>query len=156
MFQNLEFSNYPSIFRLSFVKPCSSSHRYFIVFVNHVFSTTAKTNKHTFRCKANPNWESQKLFTGNTATFRVKFTLTKLQKMSRKTELRQITQPHKIISKKKIYIKTKLFILQTHVGQANRKPKAKQNAFQIKKNFRLSAYGTFQKISENFYFLLKG
>ena len=79
--------------------------------------------------------------------FRVKFTLTKLQKMSRKTEMRQITQPHKIISKKKIYIKTKLFILQTHVGQANRKPKAKQNAFQIKKkqNFRLSAYGTFQK-----------
>ena len=33
----------------------------------------------TFRRKANPNWESQKLFTGNTATFRVKFTLTKLQ-----------------------------------------------------------------------------
>ena len=98
--------------------------------VNHVFSTTAKTNKHTFRRKANPNWESQKLFTGNTATFRVKFTLTKLQKMLWKTELRQITQSHKIISKKK---KSKLFIFQTHVGQANRKPKAKQNAFQILK-----------------------
>ena len=51
--------------------------------------------------------------------------------------------------------KTKLFILQKHIGQANRKPKAKQNAFQIK-NFRLSAYGTFQKISETLYFLLKG
>ena len=38
-----------------------------------------KTNKHTFRHKANPNWVSQKLITGNTATFRVKFTLTKLQ-----------------------------------------------------------------------------
>ena len=136
--------------------------------------------------------------------FRVKFTLTKLQKTLRKTELRQITQPqknyikkkkkklfilqthvgqanrkpkakqnafqikktlgcqltaffkispHKIISKKQN--KTKLFILQTHVGQANRKPKAKQNAFQIKKTLgcRLTA---FFKISENFYFLLKG
>ena len=38
-----------------------------------------KTNKHTFRRKANPNWVSQKLITGNTATIRVKFTLTKLQ-----------------------------------------------------------------------------
>ena len=38
-----------------------------------------KTNKHTFRRKANPNWVSQKLITGNTATFRVKFTFTKLQ-----------------------------------------------------------------------------
>ena len=38
-----------------------------------------KTNKHTFRHKANPNWVGQKLITGNTATFRVKFTLTKLQ-----------------------------------------------------------------------------
>ena len=28
---------------------------------------------------ANPNWVSQKLITGNTATFRVKSTLTKLQ-----------------------------------------------------------------------------
>ena len=114
--------------------------------VNHVFSTTAKTNKHTFRCKANPNWESQKLFTGNTATFRVKFTLTKLQKTLRKTELRQITQSHKIISKKNKK-KTKLFIFQTHVGQANRKPKAKQNALQIK-NFRLSAYGIFQNFGK--------
>ena len=62
--------------------------------------------------------------------FRVKFTLTKLQKMLRKTELRQITQPQKIISTKKI--KTKLFILQTHVGQANRKPKAKQMHSKLK------------------------
>ena len=29
--------------------------------------------------------------------------------------------------------KTNIFILQTQVGQANRKPKAKQNAFQMKK-----------------------
>ena len=57
--------------------------------------------------------------------------------------------------KKKKTKKTKLFILQKHVGQANREPKAKQNTFQIK-NFRLSAYGTFQKILENLYFLLKG
>ena len=57
-----------------------------------------KTNKHTFRRKANPNWVSQKLVTGNTATFRVKFTLTKLQEDVLKTELRQIAQPQKIIS----------------------------------------------------------
>ena len=36
-------------------------------------------NKHKLRRKANLNWESQKLITGNTVTFRVKFTLTKLQ-----------------------------------------------------------------------------
>ena len=84
---------------------------------------------------------------------RVKFTLTKLQKTLRKTKLRQITQPHKIISKKKI--KAKLFILQTHVGQANRKPKAKQMHSKLKKTLgcRLTA---FFKISENSYFLLKG
>ena len=76
------------------------------------------TNKHTFRRKANPNWESQKLMTGKTATFRVKFTLTKLQEDVRRAELRQITQ--KIISTVKI--KTQLFTLQTHVGQANKKP----------------------------------
>ena len=51
-------------------------------------------------------------------------------------------------------IKTKLFILQTHIGQENRKPKAKQNAFQIK-NFRLSAYGTFQKFQKTSTFSLK-
>ena len=53
--------------------------------------------------------------------FRVKFTLTKLQEDVPEKELRQITQRQKIISTRKI--KTKLFILQTHVGQANRKPK---------------------------------
>ena len=79
--------------------------------------------------------------------FRVKFTFTKLQKTLRKTELRQITQPHKIISKKKIIIKTKLFILQTHVGQVNRKPKAKQMHSKLK-NFRLSAYGIFQNFGK--------
>ena len=79
-----------------------------------------KTNKHTFRRKANPNWEIQKLITGNTATLRVKFTLTKLQEDVRRTELRQIAQTQKIISTVKI--KTQLFTLQTHVGQANRKP----------------------------------
>ena len=63
--------------------------------------------------------------------FRVKFTLTKLQEDVSKTELRQIAQPQKkIISTGKI--KTKLFILQTHVGQANRKPKAKQMHSKLK------------------------
>ena len=56
-----------------------SSYRYSTVFANHVFLPQLKTNKHTFRRKANPNWESQKLITGNTAMLRVKFTLTKLQ-----------------------------------------------------------------------------
>ena len=60
------------------------------------------TNKHTFRRKANPNWESQKLMTGNTATFRVKFTLTKLQEDVRRVELRQIAQTRKSISTVKI------------------------------------------------------
>ena len=48
-------------------------------------------------------------------------------------ELRQITQ-HQInyINKKKNKIKTKLFILQTHVGQANRKPKAKKKNSKLK------------------------
>ena len=95
------------------------------------FSTTAKTNKHTFRHKANLNWESQKLIIGNTATLRVKFTLTKLQKTLRETELRQIAQPQKLYQQKKKF-KTKLFILQTHIGQANRKPKAKQMHSKLK------------------------
>ena len=85
--------------------------------------------------------------------FRVEFTLTKIQKRSRKTELRQITQSHKLYEKN-IYIKTKLFILQTHLGQANGKPKAKQKTFQIK-NFRLLAYGTFQKFRKTSTFSLK-
>ena len=67
-------------------------------------------------------------------------------------ELRQIAQPQKIISTAKI--KTKLFILQTHVGQANRKPKAKQKHPKLKHlGSRLTAH--FIKFSENFYFLLK-
>ena len=57
-----------------------------------------KTNKHTFRRKANPNWVSQKLITGNTATFRVKFTLTKLQEDVSKNRAEKITQTQKIIS----------------------------------------------------------
>ena len=60
------------------------------------------TNKHPFRRKANPNLESQKLMTGNTAMFRVKFTLTKLQEDIRRAELRQIAQTQKIISTVKI------------------------------------------------------
>ena len=76
--------------------------------------------------------------------FRVKFTLTKLQEDVSKTELRQIAQPpKKIISTGKI--KTKLFILQTHVGQANRKPKAKQMHSKLK----LEAVG-LQHISKKF------
>ena len=54
------------------------------------------------------------------ATFRVKFTLTKLQEDIWRAELRQIAQTQKIISTVKI--KTQLFTLQTHAGQANRKP----------------------------------
>ena len=67
-------------------------------------------------------------------------------------ELRKIAQPKKIILTEKI--KTKLFILQTHVGQANRKPKAKQMHSKLK----LQAVGLrhISKFSENFYFLLKG
>ena len=45
-------------------------------------------------------------------------------------ELRQITQPQKIISTGKII--TKLFIVQTHVGQAIGKPKAKQKHSKLK------------------------
>ena len=52
-------------------------------------------------------------------------------------------------------IKSKLFILQTHVGQATRKPKAKQKHSKLKHlGSRLTAH--FKKFSENFYFLLKG
>ena len=68
-------------------------------------------------------------------------------------ELRQIAQTQKIISTVKI--KTQLFTLQTHVGQANRKPKAKQKHSKLKHlGGRLTAH--FIKFSENFYFLLKG
>ena len=73
-----------------------------------------KTNKHTFRRKANPNWVSQKLITGNTATFRVKFTLTKLQEDVSKNRAEKITQTQKIIStaKKKKKKKKKKQLLQ--------------------------------------------
>ena len=68
-------------------------------------------------------------------------------------ELRQITQTQKIISTDKL--KTQLFTIQTHVGQANRKPKAKQKHPKLKHlGGRLTAH--FTKFSENFYFLLKG
>ena len=84
-----------------------------------------KTNKRTFRRKANPNWVSQKLITGNTATFRVKFTLTKSQEDVSKNRAEKITQTQKIIStvkkkKKKKKKKTQLFTIQIHGGQANR------------------------------------
>ena len=80
-----------------------------------------KTNKHTFRRKANWNWVSQKLITGNTATFRVKFTLTKLQEDVSKNRAEKITQNQKIISTvKKKQKKKQLFTIQIHEGQANR------------------------------------
>ena len=61
---------------------------------------------------------------------RVKFTLTKLQEDVSENRAETNYSASEIISTDKI--KTKLFILQTHVGQANRKPKAKQKEFQIK------------------------
>ena len=83
-----------------------------------------------FRCKANPNWESQKLTTGNTATPRVKFTLTKLHEDVSENRAETNYSASEIISTGKI--KLKLFILQTHIGQANRKPKAKQKHSKLK------------------------
>ena len=112
-----------------------------------------KTNKHTFRRKANPNWVSQKLITGNTATFRVKFTLTKLQEDVWKNgaETNYSDSENHINSQKK----TQLFTIQTHRGQENRKPKAEQKHSKLKHlGSRLTAH--FIKFSENFYFLLKG
>ena len=116
-----------------------------------------KTNKHTFRRKANPNWVSQKLITGNTATFRVKSTLTKLQEDVSKNgaETNYSDSENHINSQKKNKKKTQLFTIQTHGGQANRKPKAEQKHSKLKHlGSRLTAH--FIKISENFYFLLKG
>ena len=118
-----------------------------------------KTNKHTFRHKANPNWVSQKLITGNTAMFRVKFTLTKLQEDVSKNgaETNYSDSENHINSqkKKKKKKKTQLFTIQTHGGQANRKPKAEQKHSRLKHlGSRLMAH--FIKFSENFYFLLKG
>ena len=76
--------------------------------------------------------ESQKLNTGNTATPRVKFTLTKLQEdvLENGAETNYSASENYINKENKI--KTKLFILQTHVGQANRKPKAKQMNSKLK------------------------
>ena len=61
---------------------------------------------------------------------RVKFTLTKLQEDVSENRAEINYSASEIISTDKI--KIKFFILQTHVGQANRKPKAKQKEFQIK------------------------
>ena len=77
-----------------------------------------KTNKHTFRRKANPNWVSQKLITGNTATFRVKFTLTKLQEDVSKNRAEKITQTQKIISTAKKKGKKKPQLLQFRFMEA--------------------------------------
>ena len=56
---------------------------------------------------------------------RVKFTLTKLQEdVSENGAETNYSASENYINKENK--KTKLFILQTHVGQANRKPKAKQ------------------------------
>ena len=112
-----------------------------------------KTNKHTFRHKANPNWVSQKLITGNTAMFRVKFTLTKVQEDVLENGAETNCSASEVISTAKI--KTKLFIIRIHIGQANRKPKAEQKHSKLK---HLGSWLTahFIKFSENFYFLLKG
>ena len=65
------------------------------------------------------------------ATFRVKFTLTKLQEdVSENRAETNCSASENYINK---VIKTKLFILQTQVGQANRKPKGQAKTFQIKK-----------------------
>ena len=67
-------------------------------------------------------------------------------------ELRQNAQTQKIIPTVKI--KTQLFTLQTHVGQANRKPKAKQKHSKLKHlGSQLTAH--FIKFSENSTFSLK-
>ena len=66
------------------------------------------------------------------ATLRVKFTLTKLQEdvLENGAETNYSASENYINKENKI--KTKLFILQTHVGQANRKPKAKQKNSKLK------------------------
>ena len=61
---------------------------------------------------------------------RVKFTLTKLQEDVSENRAETNYSASEIISTDKI--KTKLFILQTHVGQANRKPLAKQKNSKLK------------------------
>ena len=62
--------------------------------------------------------------------FRVKFTLTKLQEdVPENGAETNYSASENYINKE---IKTKLFILQTHIGQANRKPKAKQKHSKLK------------------------
>ena len=63
---------------------------------------------------------------------RVKFTLTKLQEdvLENRAETNYSASENYINKENKI--KTKLFILQTHVGQVNRKPKAKQKNSKLK------------------------
>ena len=66
------------------------------------------------------------------ATPKVKFTLTKLQEdvLENGAETNYSASENYINKENKI--KTKLFIPQTHVGQANRKPKAKQKNSKLK------------------------
>ena len=64
---------------------------------------------------------------------RVKFTLIKLQEdVLEKGAETNYSASENYINKKQNKIKTKLFILQTHIGQANRKPKAKQKNSKLK------------------------
>ena len=92
---------------------------------------------------------------------RVKFTLTKLQEDVSKngaetnySDSKKSCQQSKKEKKRKKK-ETQLFAIQTHRGQANRKPKAEQKHSKLKHlGSRLTAH--FIKISENFYFLLKG
>ena len=90
--------------------------------------------------------------------FRVKFTLTKLQEDVSKNgaETNYSDSENHINSQKKNQKKPpQLFTIQTHGGQANRKPKAEQKHSKFKHlGSQLTAH--FIKFSENFYFLLKG
>ena len=64
---------------------------------------------------------------------RVKFTLTKLQEDVLKNGAEtNYSASENYINKENKIKKTKLFILQTHIGQANRKPKAKQKNSKLK------------------------
>ena len=63
---------------------------------------------------------------------RVKFTLTKLQEDVLENGAATNYSASENYINKENKIKTKLFILQTHVGQANRKPKAKQKNSKLK------------------------
>ena len=63
---------------------------------------------------------------------RVKFTLTKLQEDVLENGAEKNYSASENYINKENKIKTKLFILQTHVGQANRIPKAKQKNSKLK------------------------